>query len=46
VRILEKKDVIPIAARQFEMIETKTVGTYDRSTMLAPDGDESVFNIR
>lgn len=46
VRILEKKDFIPIAARQFEMIDAKTVSTYDRTTMLAPDSYKPVFNIR
>jgi periplasmic protein TorT len=46
VRILEKKEFIPIAARQFEMIDTKTVGTYDRTTMLAPNDYKPQFEIR
>jgi protein TorT len=46
VRILEKKDFIPIAARQFEMIDAKTVKTYDRATMLAPNGYKPEFEIR
>jgi periplasmic protein TorT len=46
VRILEKKEFVPVAARLFEMIDTNSVKTYDRSTMLAPDNYKPELEIR
>jgi protein TorT len=46
VRILEKKPFIDVAAREFELIDTGIVKTFDRTTIMAPDGYKPVFEIK
>lgn len=45
VRILEGKLEVPVAARRFEVIDASNVNSYDRTTLLAPDGFEPIFEL-
>lgn len=45
LRILENKLEVPLANRQFFVVDAENVNTYDRSSLLAPDGFEPVFEI-
>lgn len=45
IRLLEGKLEIKTAARKFEVIDASNVDTYDRTTLLAPDGFEPVFEL-
>ena len=45
IRILEGKLEIARAARKFEIIDGSNVDTYDRTTLLAPDGFEPIFEL-
>ncbi|MGE3149831.1 MAG: TMAO reductase system periplasmic protein TorT [Pseudorhodoplanes sp.] len=46
VRILEKKELIQNAARQFELVDQSNIKTYDRASILAPAGFTPVFEIK
>jgi protein TorT len=46
IRMLEKKPFIEVAAREFELIDASTAKTFDRTTIMAPDGYKPVFEIR
>lgn len=45
VRLLEGKLEIKSAARKFEIIDADNVNSYDRTTLLAPDGFEPIFEV-
>ncbi len=45
LRLLEGKLEVKVASRKFSIIDGKNVNTYDRTTLLAPDGFKPVFKI-
>jgi len=45
LHILEGKLEVKVASRQFSIIDGKNVNTYDRTTLIAPDGFKPVFKI-
>ena len=45
LRLLEGKLEVKVASRKFSIIDGKNVNTYDRTTLIAPDGFKPVFRI-
>lgn len=45
LRLLEGKLEVKVASRKFSIIDGKNVNTYDRTTLLAPEGFKPVFKI-
>ena len=46
IRILEGKLEVKVASRKFDIIDSKNVNTYDRTTLLAPADFKPVFEIK
>ncbi len=45
IRVLEGKLEVPLANRQFFVVDQNNVNTYDRDVLLAPDGFDPIFEI-
>ena len=45
LRLLENKLEVPVANRQFFVVDAENVDTYDQSVLLAPPGFEPIFEI-
>jgi periplasmic protein TorT len=46
IRILEGKLEVKVASRKFDIIDSKNVNTYDRTTLLAPADFKPVFEVK